>query len=277
MSTAAAANAQEIVSAREKENERMPVGEAQRPITLPAMTLAPQVNLEMQNFKPTSGTGVNRFDVASEVRVGFGITNDFEVHANVAPVTWTNGVQYGLDGVPLTEGNIGPSVGATHRFLRGDFEIGASLDLGFNFINDANVVKFTVYPGLPARLHLGKSARLDTGVYVPVLVAKDAFVSPNLKPYPGLKVPVSFLYDVAPTVHFGVTTGFETLFDDFGHDIRIPIGAEWGYAIRGEKGPILDIANFMRFPAMFTPGADRDKTVPGVYVFGFSARGYLYL
>jgi hypothetical protein len=132
------------------------------------------------------------------------------------------------------------------------------------------------------RLHIGKMMRLDAGVFFPVTV--DRTIEPFLgttttKPHVGLNIPVSFLVDIIEPLHVAVGTGFQSRFDNFGHDISIPLGFEVGYAIGGKDGPIVDIDPFFRWPLLFLPGAPTglDKVQAGFFILGVNARAYFYL
>src|SRR4051794_36830818 len=75
------------------EEKKLPIAQAERPITLPEMTLAPEASIDFQNTSVSTAFGsISQFDFATSLGAAFGITNDLEVHASLAPVKWTHHV-----------------------------------------------------------------------------------------------------------------------------------------------------------------------------------------
>jgi hypothetical protein len=246
--------------------KRLPLSYTERPLTLPKMILAPELALAVSRELGTGDVGFGM-----EVAARFGIIDDFEVNAVVAPVEFAPHVAY-----------TGPKFGATFRFLKDEFEMGARLNVTIithgsladakpNLLAEGGVI---FEPGVPMLLHIGKVARLDTGVYVPI----QASSSDSGGGGAGLRIPVAFAYDIIEPLHVGANTAFGILnFKDPGKSIYIPLGLFAGYAIATEKGPLLDIDPFFRWPYFATPGSSTDKVNAGVFEAGLAVGLYLYL
>ena len=266
---------------------RYPLAEAERPLTLPKMVLMRELDIDVPRVSlpsPIGGQAAATSFANVSVGASFGITDDLTVRAQVLPLQLAggSGFHYGQTSGFYGVDNPGPGVGATYRFLRGDFEVGGSLDLNLITLSGASGVVIT--PGVPVRIHVGKSIRIDTGAYLPITRASidgsGAFGAPSSigASGTGLVIPASFLYDITEPLHVGVATGFQINdFSDVGNNTAIPLGIFAGYAIGGKDGPVLDIDPFFNFYELFTPGNVAGATNGGAYVFGLSVGGFLYL
>lgn len=187
-----------------KAGEKMPLPFAQRPLTLPRMTLAPEVSFDVAHVA-FGGLG-SAIGVGMEIGARFGILDDLEVGAVVLPLEFSPDFAYG-----------NPRLEATFRFLKGTVEMGARLRTIFGLHSGNTGV--ILEPGLPILIHIGEAARIDTGVFVA------------------------------------------------------------GYAIGNEKGPLVDIDPYFKFPYFAIPGAGRgqDKSFTGIWQTGIAATVYLYL
>jgi hypothetical protein len=247
---------------------RMPLPFAQRPLTLPKMTLAPELGFNVAHIS-SNGFSLPTF-VNLEAGAHFGITDDFEVGAVALPIRFAPDFGFG-----------NPRLEATYRFLKGDIEMGGRL--GVTFITTSGASGVVLEPGLPMLFHLGASARLDLGVFVPLSFGTGATIgglptSINSDTTVGLRIPVRFTYNVIPELHIGAQTGLGINdFGDAGNTIYVPLGFVAGYAIPGEKGPLLDIDPYFTFPLFATPGSSGDKINPGFIQAGLTATLYLYL
>jgi hypothetical protein len=249
-----------------KAGEKMPLPFAERPLTLPKMTLAPEVGFDVTHVS-IGGFG-SATGVGMEIGAHFGILDDLEVGAVVLPLEFSPDFAYG-----------NPRLEATFRFLKGTVEMGARLRTTFG-VHSGNT-GVVLEPGLPILVHVGQSARIDTGVFVPMGFG----TSPGDLPAQsnttiGLNIPFQFIYDIIPELHVGANTGLGIY--DFGHagdTMFIPLGVVAGYAIGNEKGPLVDIDPYFRFPYFAIPGAGQgqDKIFPGIWQTGIAATVYLYL
>jgi hypothetical protein len=249
---------------------RLPVAEAERPITLPRFVLNPELDFDITHL-----AGLGSFANLS-LGASFGITDDFSVRAQVLPLQLAGPAGSGFHYGQTTE-NPGPGIGATYRFVRGFVEVGASVDA--NIITVQSVTGVVVTPGVPVRIHATKQLRIDTGAYLPITRATaGGVVAQNSV---GLSIPASVLYDITEPIHVGVGTGFQIVdFSEPGETVAIPLGIFAGYAVAGKDGPIVDIDPFFTFPALFTPGTtgpNAKQTDTGDYVIGLSVGGFFYL
>ncbi|MEP7125987.1 MAG: hypothetical protein ABJE95_33955 [Byssovorax sp.] len=249
-----------------KGGEKMPLPFAQRPLTLPKMTLAPEVGLEVSHVSIGAFSLGNA--VGMEIGAHFGILDDLEVGAVVLPLEFSPDFAYG-----------NPRIEATFRFLKGTVEIGARLRTTFGLHKGSTGV--ILEPGLPILIHVGEAARIDTGVFLPMAFSTSPGDLPTSSSTTiGLNIPFQFIYDVIPELHLGANTGLGIYdFGEAGNTIYIPLGFVAGYAIGNEKGPLVDIDPYFRFPYFALPGAGsgQDKIYTGIWQTGVAATVYLYL
>lgn len=284
---AAAPGAAPPKEAKEEHAEgRYPVAEAERPLTLPSMVLMGELDLDFPRVNILGAFGAASATTFANVSIGasFGVTDDLTVRAQVLPLQLAGGGGFHYGQSSAVFGGIdnpGPGVGATYRFLKGDFEVGAALDL--SLITAQSFSGVVIAPGVPVRVHVGKSLRIDTGAYLPITRASLSVATTNFgttstgASTTGLIIPVSVLYDITEPIHIGAATGFTIGdFSDVGDSAAIPLGLFAGYAIGGKDGPVLDIDPFFTFPGLITPGGS-NGTNSGSYVFGVSVGGFLYL
>lgn len=258
-----------------KGGQRLAVPFTQRGITVGAMILAPDLDFSVTHLGSLSTP------VSTAIGARFGIIDDLEVNAVAIPLTYSPDFRYG-----------NPRVGAIFRFLKGDFELGAGVNTR---IPTKSGDQFGLQAGLPARLHIGKPMALDTGAFFLMnggagedyAGAIAASVSSALGALGGtvsrdntfgISIPIVFNFDVADPVHVGATTGFSI--GDFGHagdSIGIPLGFQGGFALAGDKGPMLDVDPYFLFPLFATPGSSGDKINAKIFTVGAVATFYLYL
>lgn len=254
---------------------RLPVAEAERPITLPRFVLSPELDFDVTHL-----AGVGSFGNLS-LGASFGITDDFSVRAQVLPLQLAgpagSGFHYGQATGLAGIDNPGPGIGATYRFVRGFVEVGGSVDV--NIITVQGVTGVVIAPGVPVRIHATKQLRIDTGAYLPI--TRSTVGGVDAANSVALSIPASVLYDITEPIHVGVGTGFEIVdFSEPGKTVAIPLGVFAGYAVAGKDGPILDIDPFFTFPDLFTPGTtgpNAKQTNTGDYVIGLSVGGFFYL
>jgi hypothetical protein len=273
--------------------EGYPVSFVERPLTLPRFVLAPEGELDINRAGYAVGSAAaiapGPFVVAGiQLGASFGITDSFEIGAVVLPIQFNSPAGYG--GIFTgEEGTIAqPTIYATFRFLHLNLaDIGARLRVAF-LVPQAGVgAGALVEPSVPLLVHLGKVARLDAELGIPISVAGSTTVvtltgttAVATKVSVGVDIPVRFALDITEHVHLGLNSG--VIVDDFGdaaNTARIPLGIFGGYAI-GEHRPILDIDPFFGFPFLIAPGVDgpgTSKFNPSFFATGVNLRGYLYL
>ena len=267
-----------------------PLSFVERPLTLPRLTLAPELELDLNRLGVSvlSATGVATADaVLAGMQVGatFGVTDNLEVGALVLPLQFTNPVGYG--GLFVGEEKSGnPGVFATYRFLRlRGVDLGARLLVQVLTPQPGLGAGVLIEPSAPLLLHIGRIARLDAEVGIPIGVrggtttrVGTTTVQTSSSGFVGLDVPVRLAVDIVEPFHVGASTGVHV--DDFGHpgeSTSIPLGVFAGYAIGGRR-PLVDVDAFFSFVDFFTPGGGPfgDRLNGGLFITGVSAKGYVY-
>jgi hypothetical protein len=137
---------------------RLPIPEAQRPLTLPRLVLGPLGGFQVDRRSP----GVTYGDL--DVSAGFGITDDVEVHALVAPLQlWSpaggGGTQFGE-----TNRDFGPGAGVTLRFVHGPVEMAGQLWVYVSTL--PGLSGGSVSPAILVRIHATDMLRLDVRGYL---------------------------------------------------------------------------------------------------------------
>ena len=248
-------NAETRASDEGEENEgRLPLSYTERPLTLPRFILNPLAEF---NVSKEDATFVNL-----GLGAAFGVTDDFEIEANVAPLQLSPSFTYGQGEQP------GPSLGVTYRYYAGGTEAALHLDATmFTLPGTSGVI---VRPGIPFRGHAGKRVRIDFGVFVPVTASHTTAV--------GLQLPFAIAVDIAEPVHLGVSSGIMVESVTGPSGIDIPFGVFGGYAIGGKGGPIVDIDPFVRWPkAATSDNRAYGSSTLDVFQVGVEIGGFLYL
>jgi hypothetical protein len=252
---------------------RLAVAFAQRGITNPEKILSPEADFNLTGIGgPFGFGGISGVHANLALGAAYSLTDDLGVRATVIPIEFNSPTAF-----------LGPSVGATYRLLKGDFELGVAADVLIQTCGSASFCYNPQYFSIgnnagiffngsaPMRLHLGKSAVLDTqpGLFVGGDGGGAVF---------GFDVPVQFVYDIIEPVHVGVGTGFRMDLavrgSNQGHSVDVPLGFFGGYAMPGKDGPVFDLDAFFTWPE-FLNGAN---TAEGAFFdFGLSFIYYLYL
>jgi hypothetical protein len=246
---------------------RLPIPEAQRPITLPRLVGSPGV--EFQVDRRPGGASFAELDVSGR----FGITDDLTVHALVAPLQLSSpgggGLQYGEN-----NRNQGPGLGATYRFVRGVAEVGAGLS-GYVY-TVPGISGGSVTPTVRTRIHATDSLRLDLNPAMTFQLASVSATGASANAV-RLDVPLGALVNLTEAFDVGVTTGL-TIYDvsDPRGTTGIPLGFALGYVIAGSQGPVVDIDPFFNFPYLVMPGR-ASPIVTGQYQVGLDLTGFFYL
>jgi hypothetical protein len=266
-------------------HERLPVSYTERPITLPRFILNPELEFAFERFAFGGIEAENAIALALSAR--FGITDDLDAYAIVAPLEFG---PIGAAGEKVQARYVDPKFGATYRFMRGKFELGATL--GITIVNDVaasvsvpvalDKAGVILEPGAVGKLHINKQMSLEAAAYVPIQIGSTVGA--------GLRVPIKFAYDIMEPLHVGAQTGVGLVsFAPPGaralDGLYIPLGIFAGYAIQGKEGPVLDIDPFFTWPALLTPGVETGGTCrncasqvnAGYISVGVSIGGFLYL
>jgi hypothetical protein len=287
------ASADEHVTVLVASGGRLPVSYVERGITNPAGILSPELDFGISRIGPLGGLFGPPIIGTMALGSGYSVTDDFGLRATVFVLQFNQPFQLASAGM-----------GATYRFVKGDFEAAAALDWVYqtpsNGNGDAGMV---ILPSVPLHIHLGRPARLDITPTLPISTA-GYYVAPAVAigrgaTTIGLDVPVQFAIQIVDQLHLGVTSGFDLTFNPgstnivgpnpnppppesrlrFGDTFFIPLGFQIGVAVPGPKGPILDMTPFFEWPGLLVPGARAGVSgvQAGVWLTGVNFTTYFYL
>lgn len=259
-----------VVPARAQEAApalRLPVPEAQRPLTLPQLVASPALDFQVDH-RAAAGNFVN-LDVTARI----GLTDDLMLHADVAPLQlWApgGGLTYGQPYLSR-----GPGAGAAYRFVRGLVEVAGNL--GGRVFTVPGISGGSITALLPVRVHATGSLRLDAVPQVEFVLAHDTATSASANST-RVAVPLQLLANVTRELDLGFGTGL-TIYDvgDAADTTGIPLGFFLGYAAPGAQGPLLDVDPFFDFPYLIMPGRRTQTTNAQQYQVGVTLTVYLYL
>lgn len=255
-----------------------PLAYALRPMTLPRLTLAPELDLEVGRALNSVGTASSRYTLAGlNVGAAFGITDNIEVGAFVLPIQFAPSVSYGSGGDPAA--NL--QLFGTFRFLHAkQVEIGARLRTYFITTSGAGA---QIVPSVPFLFHLGKIARIDAEIALPITARGSSAAPGSVNPggaVVGVAVPVSFAINVIEPLYLGASSGVRV--EDFGNAKRsffIPLGFFAGFTIGGRR-PIVDLAAYFQWNHFAQPSGgalgNGDKIVAGDFHTGLAVKGYIF-
>jgi hypothetical protein len=251
-----------------------PVAYAGRPLTLPSLTLAPEVSvlvdeLSTDTLKTLNLKNAKNLHLTGNVGVHFGIIDVIEVGGVVAPLNLLPEFAYG-----------NPSVYGTFRLFKGSFEMAAHVNTTFiTHMADNPQLLLPVLnskagvllePGLQMRVHAGEKVKVDLAGYVPIQLGDKAN---DL----GLKVPVEVAFSLSESFFFGLQTGFGVV--NFRtpklEDSYVPLGVLGGYTVSGQSGPMVDIGLHFIWPKFINPGQER-KIDYADFQIGVSGIAYIY-
>jgi hypothetical protein len=266
---------------------RLPVAEAQRPLTLPTLILNPSVEVDILRIQAHDAYA----DLTGQA--SFGVTDDLTVRALFLPLQLGGPAGQDLHYGQTSETK-GPSVGATYRFIRGPVELGAGIDL--RVFTAENITGVAIVPTIPLRIHAGPRFRIDAAATVNITRATSTTTGTTVIANPGgggdvltptttsasanavrLTVPLSALYNITEPFFVGVSSGLTiNNLGNVDNSTGIPVGIFAGYSVGGAHGPILDIEPGLSFPYLVMPGRS-EVTNAGEYVVGLSIGGFFYL
>lgn len=242
----------------------LPLAWAERPLTLTgqtiradgafALTRAAVVRTDTSTGFPVPG---HETYLALHLGAGYGITDDIEVGAEVLPLLLSPSVVYD-----------DPSLYALFRFVSGFADLGATVGVRFPVEG-----VLTFLPGIPVRLHLSPSVRLDTGALLEIAIADrvDADNVPILTP----RVPVELSVSATPQIFLGAGTGW--LFPDVTEHMRPlqSLSVFAGYTVPTDAGPLADLRVRFGFPQLlhYSPG-EGDVVVADVWELVLQANVY---
>jgi hypothetical protein len=266
---------------------KMPVAYSQRPLTNPAFTLSPDVGFDVSQLGSLSGVTASSPTIVSLVlSTSMSFTDDLAVRVTFLPLELSPQVHYGTSSLVNPFLLIGPGGGVTFRFVKRTVEIAASFDFAVSTLSGVQSVGLV--PGIPILFHLGKNARLDTGVNFPILTGSSSTESFNgltittsTPTIVMVKAPLSVYVNVIDPLYFGVRTGFEMALAGTGatpiaETAEVPLGFVMGCSVPGPRGPLLDFVPFFVWPAFVNGSGNRTVDVAD-FDFGLDAIAYIFL
>jgi hypothetical protein len=247
---------------------KQPVAYVERPLTLPAMTLSPQLDAAFSRVD----TGRDSAAIMQMEAAGsFGITDDLMVELR------PGGFVFGDVDADYTRFQFG----IASRWLDGPVvELGARSRVQV----DSNAI-VSINPAIVMRIHAGKVVRIDTGLNFAVAMPTDrgeSVIALAGLPFDYLKpveagIPLDVSFQLAEPVFLGFTTGYGVLtFEGASESSFMPLGIFAGGTVPGEQGPLADIGASFGLP-LFLLGASEGNPNTELWTAGITVRGFLYL
>ncbi len=271
---------------------RLPVPYVERGITNPAAILSPELDFDISKIGFLGGNGAPIVGTMA-LGSGYSVTDDFGLRATLFVLQFNQPFQLAS-----------AAMGATYRFVKGDFEAAAALDWIYQTPSNGNGnAGMVILPSVPLHVHFGRVARLDVTPTLPISTA-GVYIAPAVaagggKTTMGVDVPVQLAFQIVDQLHLGVTTGLDMTFNPdstdvivpnvpappptshlrFGDTFFIPLGFQIGVAVPGPKGPILDMTPFFEWPGLLVPGVRNGVSAvqAGVWLTGVNFTTYFYL
>lgn len=273
-----------LASVASAEDAKLPVRYADRPLTLPKMTLAPEFSLPLVHVE---GAGLAFNGVGLNLGAAFGVIDDLTV--DVTPLSLLIGRTdvAGLFGGSQTKAYYGTfRLGATYRFLHTEVaDIGARAEFGATGAND--VIHLT--GSIPVLLRLAHVVRIDTGFAFSGLFPTKSGAkvdgamgsvgtSPTVLSAVGKAgIPVDVTVQIVDAFFAGLDTGFGigSFHGKVDQSCFMPLGFRVGGTIGGDK-PVVDLTGNFGFP-FFLLGADSKPPFTNIWQVGLDARAYFQL
>lgn len=252
-----------LAGAARAQEQRYPVAYVDRPLTLPAFGLSPDVTFDATQVveDPNAVERTLQTNLAFAGGLTFGITEDLEVRASIGTLRFMPEFQY-----------LEPRVGVTFRFVGAEqFNMGIRAETtALTLPGEAGV---RLEASLPLLVRLGSSARIDLAPGAPITIQEEKAVSF------GLNVPAAFAFQVVDAIHIGARASATiTDFANPGENLVIPLGFFAGVSLGSER-PIVELDPYFTWNEFSRPGAkfDNDKVNIEKFSAGLTARLYLYL
>jgi hypothetical protein len=245
---------------------RQPVAFVERPLTLPRLTLSPELDATWQRMGPDLSLDMTNPSQALSFALGasFGILDSLQVSAVLVPLTVYPNASYGS-----------AQLGAMFRLIGGArsiFELALAASLGMAV--PAGTPAPTILPaapsasaalgfppagggsdwviglGVPVRLHFIGRLRIDSGVYFPFDIQTNNFWNVSFT------VPISLYLQLVDWLFLGVETGvtLRSLRQDVAFNTYLPLAFDVGFTIPGRRGPAGDVLLSFTFPQFLQPG-----------------------
>lgn len=255
------------------ETTALPVRYSERPLTLPALVLRPEFDLLLRHQPTfTSMTGPIEPDPFFGIALGagFGIIDDFEVGAQLVPISFSPVTRFGrppeITGLPWLYGRF--------RFLTDPFELGAEariyLPVPDTNSPDAQInASFGTDLAVLARFHISEMVRLDAQIYFRLALQKN----PE-EVVVGLGIPLALVVSPVEFIFAGLEVA--PLIDRF-DALIVPVTLFVGGTVELDGAPLLDITGRFGLP-LFIRARETEGGVYGdPWELGVNVRAYLQL
>lgn len=233
-----------------------------RPQTIPQRTLRLDGQFYATRISVCTSTVVGRICASGtstnlNLGGGFGLTNEFEVGATVAPLQLSESFEYN-----------NPSLYGRYQFYNVN-GIQASGQLTA-WIPVRSGSSFALNAAVPVWVNFTDQFQLQTGLSYS-LTASDPISH-------SLMIPLLFNFNITDEIHVALRTGVDLPFKDTGDTMSVPLGIEAGYALRGPNNrPMLDLLAQFNFPSFLVPGSSGDKLFTDLWTTGITGRFYLFM
>lgn len=245
---------------------RLPISFTERPLTLPRLTLRPILRIDVWKGVNDASRGGGLY--ATSFRLGevvqtvlgaqFGVTDDFEVGAELLPIELAPEAGFGDLRLSLA-----------YRLARGGFDMGLATTLLLG-TGEGSTSSLTL--GFPMRWR-GPSSRTDLAVNLSAPLAGRFRL--------GMNVPLMVQFAINEVGHLGFNTGISLTWtpgrSDFDRTVAIPLGLTGGFTVRGPRGPLVDVDPYLQFPAFLNTFLDKFEANLEHFALGVNASVYLYL
>lgn len=240
------------------EEPALPVPYVSRPMTLPAATLAPAIRVRAgQTVEFDTRFLLIGIDL---VNARYGILDDLEIEAEVAPIEAEPRVNYG-----------NATARVTYRFLDEVVELGSAVRLG-HILFPGSARRFLLEPQVLRMLaHAGDHVRVDSGFAMPLYFGGGPVVA-------GMSIPVDVAIQLADPFFVGLGTGVGVF--DFrvpGESLFIPASAFVGATVPLDNSPLLDVIGRFDMPQLFLPGRPDDVMEERLFIGSLTLRLFFAL
>jgi hypothetical protein len=222
-----------------------------RDSTLPRRDWAFDVGFGLGHERPATGPGFN-FEGAAGVteRIQVGLRTGARIgnEAERARADW-----YGRPFDTETYGTGMDALANPELYVRGAVIRGGVTDLALEgriYLPFERGTHFGMMFGLPVMFHLGGVARIDTGIYVPVVLQDPVQTH--------VSFPLHLWFQVGRELWLGPILGVRI--DNPGANVHLPVGFGLGYSITS----YLDLKTWLLFPQIEGAGGAGDRWGVGV-------------
>ncbi|MBK6514027.1 MAG: hypothetical protein IPM79_31110 [Polyangiaceae bacterium] len=266
---------------RRKQSYRQPKAYVERPLTLPRMTLAPDISIS------AGGLGARDQAVFLNSAIRFGVIDQVEIEANPHSFRLSPNPAYAF-----------PSIGITAGYTGNTFEIAGRARYFIGVDSDSDASAGALLIGVPMAIHLGTWGRIDTGAFV-TLDFERTFRTPmsesglflgsggvkaglwnaDASPlYLNTGIPFHFLFQPIQELWFGIHHGINIIdFAEPGETFALPLGGEIGFSASNDYNPTADLGLRIDLPMFLMPGRDSDLVEEDRYELGVWFRWYHHL